>query len=175
MKRFAQIATVAGALSMLVGFVVYSQQKAGQPDGYVKIAPAGSATNAATRSAPPPAVAPGSKSFSPLVSPLAPTVASNRLHTFQKPPAGPATPVSDILASSSKSAIVIKPEDLAPGTPQVPIQLPATYTNPFAHYFAPPRQVSFSTKGGAIITQSAFPNQRPVAMATNPPPRNPAP
>ena len=74
MKRFAQIAAVAGALSMLVGFLVYSQQKAGRPDGHFKFAPSGTGTNVTTRTAPAPAVAPGSKSQALLVTPPAPVV-----------------------------------------------------------------------------------------------------
>ena len=81
MKRFAQIAAVAGALSMLVGFVVYSQQKAGPPEGSFEIAPAGVITNAAPKAAPTPAVAPGSKSFAPLIQSPATVITTKEMNT----------------------------------------------------------------------------------------------
>ena len=67
MKLFAQIASVIGALSLLVGFVVYSQQRVGQPEGSITIAPTRASTNAATSVAPDPAVAPAPKALIPLV------------------------------------------------------------------------------------------------------------
>jgi hypothetical protein len=175
MKRFAQIAAVAGALSMLVGFVVYSQQEAVQPDGHFKIAPAETSTNPADGAAPAPTVAPGFKSKAPLVSPPPPVAATNGFRVSQMLPVGTEISVRAIVASSSKSAILIKAEDLNPGVPQVTVQRAATFTNPFAHYFAPPGQVMFSTKGCAVVTPSTFPNQRSVVMGTNPPPRRAAP
>lgn len=193
MKRFAQIAAVAGALSMLVGFVVYSQQKAVQPDGYFKIAPAGTSTNPVSRPAHLPAVAPGSKSQAPLVSPTSPVAATNDFRVSQMLPVGTEISVRDIVASSSKSAVVIKPEQLSRGVSR---QHTVISSSPPAQYFAPTgrvmmfstksapvitrrceegvdwqRVMMFSSKSAPVITPSTFANQRSVAMVTNPPQR----
>ena len=114
MKRFAQIAAVAGALSMLAGFVVYSQQKAERAVGYLKIEQAGASTNGSTRVASTPAVAPGSKVKAPLVS-LPPPVVPDNVQTSPKLPVRPDIRVPDftkIVASSSKSVAVFTPSTL---------------------------------------------------------------
>jgi len=176
MKRSVQIATVALALSMLAGFVVYSQQKAGRPIGYLKIGPAGTITNVATSAAPHPAVAPGSKSLAPLVRPPATVVATNSLLATSALPVRVGAGFTIRSAPSSKSGLVFMPQQLLTlESPEVLHQLPAAVSSPPARYFVPTGQVMFSTKPAPVITPSTFPNQRSVVMRTNPPPRKPAP
>lgn len=174
MKRAVQIATLALALSMLAGFVVYSQQKTGRPR--VEQVPATS--NEARRAAPAPVLAPGSKSISPVMRRPAPTIATNTIRATPAPPVSRGGAfgggVNDIVASSSKSAAVFPPQQPIIELPRSPPQVPLPIANPPARSFIHTGQVMYSTKSAPVIPPPSFPIQRSAATPTNAPPRKPA-